>query len=1046
MRETVSTHSVSTEEFTALRRRPRWQFLFIVTAIVAVLVLGDSDRARPAEATPDAMAPSQQSAPETVSADSLPTPQINGVVWDQVVVGNTVYVAGEFTTARPSGAKAGVSETPRSNLLAYDVRSGELLPFAPVVNKTVRTLAASPDGKRLYIGGYFTQVDGQPRYRIAAFELATSTLSTTFRAFVNQRVESVVATNSTVFVGGAFTTASTRTGIAEVARQRAAAFSASDGSIAPWSPKVADGAVRSMVLSPDGTKMVLGGSFTSLNGSSNPGWTMGAVDTAAGVEVLPWKINATVPKGPDDDKFDYAVYSLSSDGEYVYGTMGPQRFEGTFKARWSDGDLASGWIADCHGDTYSSAPVGDVVYTAGHAHDCGNVNSFGDYLAPLSWYRAIALTTATTQSTRREDGNYQDYAGQPAPSVLDWYPAFNTGLATGANQGPWDVTAAHGYVLYGGEFTRVNSKGQQGLARFAPKATAPNAVGPYLSGAEMKPRVNYDGGQAARLVWPANFDWDDTQLTYQVIRNGDTKRPVAETTAVSRFWQRPDVSAVVTDLGASDQFHIRTVDPHGNRTDGEPVTVTRTGPVGSSVTDYDRAVLADGPSAYWPLDEATGGLAFDRVGRNDIGFNAGVTRNAEGITPPFGATAFSGNEVGYGVSSLPQPAPQVFSVEAWVKTTSTKGGQIVGYGDSRSTTSASYDRKLVMQPNGTLSFGIWTGKATVIGTPTPYNDGAWHHVVATVGPTGSQLIVDGIVAARQTAATQTQAYTGYWNIGGDKNTTNPSWPTLPANGFLAATIDNVAVYGRVLSPAQIDAHAAARAPKATAPTSEYDRTVLADGPAAYWPLNETTGSLGYDRVGRNDIGLTAGATRAVDGVSLPGSATAFPGASSGYGASSIAQAAPQVFSIEAWVKTTTTRGGQIAGFGSTRNPSSPTYDRKLIMRDDGTLAFGVWSAGARIIASPSAYNDGAWHHVVATLGPSGTQLIVDGSVVAQQTAVTKAAAYAGYWNIGGDRNTADPNWAPMPSSGFLAGTIDDVAVYDRALTPAQATAHIAARR
>ena len=33
----------------------------------------------------------------TVSADALPTVQINGVVWDQVVVGNRVYVTGEFT-------------------------------------------------------------------------------------------------------------------------------------------------------------------------------------------------------------------------------------------------------------------------------------------------------------------------------------------------------------------------------------------------------------------------------------------------------------------------------------------------------------------------------------------------------------------------------------------------------------------------------------------------------------------------------------------------------------------------------------------------------------------------------------------------------------------------------------------------------------------------------------------------------------------------------------------------------------------------------------
>ena len=43
----------------------------------------------------------------TVTADALPTVQIDGVAWAQAVVGNTVYVAGEFTTARPAGAPAG---------------------------------------------------------------------------------------------------------------------------------------------------------------------------------------------------------------------------------------------------------------------------------------------------------------------------------------------------------------------------------------------------------------------------------------------------------------------------------------------------------------------------------------------------------------------------------------------------------------------------------------------------------------------------------------------------------------------------------------------------------------------------------------------------------------------------------------------------------------------------------------------------------------------------------------------------------------------------
>ena len=45
--------------------------------------------------------------PTTVSADALPTVQIDGVVWAQAVVGDTVYVGGSFTEARPAGRGRG---------------------------------------------------------------------------------------------------------------------------------------------------------------------------------------------------------------------------------------------------------------------------------------------------------------------------------------------------------------------------------------------------------------------------------------------------------------------------------------------------------------------------------------------------------------------------------------------------------------------------------------------------------------------------------------------------------------------------------------------------------------------------------------------------------------------------------------------------------------------------------------------------------------------------------------------------------------------------
>src|SRR3954453_10374615 len=151
-----------------VRTRALSGFVALLTAVGAVSLLPGVAEAdtRPAAGTPS-----------TVAADALPTVQIDGVAWAQAVVGSTVYVGGSFTSARPAGAPAGTNETPRYSLLAYDIRTGELIPsFAPTLNGQVLAVAASPDGSRIYVGGDFTTVDGQTRKRVAAFDTVSGTL------------------------------------------------------------------------------------------------------------------------------------------------------------------------------------------------------------------------------------------------------------------------------------------------------------------------------------------------------------------------------------------------------------------------------------------------------------------------------------------------------------------------------------------------------------------------------------------------------------------------------------------------------------------------------------------------------------------------------------------------------------------------------------------------------------------------------------------------------------------------------------------------------
>src|SRR5690606_22304838 len=90
-------------------RRPR---ATLASLAAAALVATGLVVAGPAQHAVADSAPVDPGVDPTVTADALPTVQIDGVVWAQVIVGDTVYVGGEFTTARPPGSPAGVNTVP----------------------------------------------------------------------------------------------------------------------------------------------------------------------------------------------------------------------------------------------------------------------------------------------------------------------------------------------------------------------------------------------------------------------------------------------------------------------------------------------------------------------------------------------------------------------------------------------------------------------------------------------------------------------------------------------------------------------------------------------------------------------------------------------------------------------------------------------------------------------------------------------------------------------------------------------------------------------
>lgn len=967
--------------------------------------------------------PTSPASPVTVSADALPTAQHNGVAWAQAVVGNTVYVVGKFTQARPAGAAPGVNAVARNNILAYNIETGALVAsFAPNLNAQALAIAASPDGSRIYVTGDFTTVDGAPYYRIAAFSTATGAVIPSFKPILGSQGRAVSATNSTVYVGGTFRT------VSGLARDYVAAVSASTGAVTSFVGN-ADAAVNALAVTTDGAKLIVGGRFTTLSGIAVRG--LGSVDASTGAGI-PFAASATVRNAGTQA----AITSLVATPDRIYGTGyvfgAGGNLEGTFSANPDTGAII--WIEDCHGDTYSTFPQGEVVYVSSHAHYCGNIGGFPQ-TEPWTMYYATAFSKAATGTVTADPMGYWNFAGNPAPSLLNWFPKLQQGTYTGQGQAGWSVAGNDRYVVYAGEFPNVNGQAQYGLVRFAIPSIAPNKVAPIVNDALIPKVASFTAGEV-RLSWTATYDYDNAHLTYKLVRDGQTATPIYTTTQFSNFYTRATMGFIDKGLvpGSTHSYRLYVSDGYGNTISrlAPTVTVSTT----SSGGAYSEAIEDSAAKYYWPLDEASGTVGFDHAGFSDLTLGDGVTRGAAGIMAGSAASVFSGAGTASGASPSAEAGPNTFTAEAWFKTTTGSGGKIIGFGNSPTGTSSSYDRHVYMDNSGRIWFGVHPGAVRTVSSSASFNDGQWHQVAASLGANGMRLYVDGKLVGSRTDVTSGQAYPGYWRVGGDNIN---GWTNRPSSNNLSGTIGQVAVYPRVLVRSEIVDHWVASgrvSPLPAAPADAYGAAVYGADPLVYWRLNESSGSLAADAGPNGNDGAYWGTVNRNQSGAISGTSNNAVRFTANSGVATDATFSnPTTYSVETWFTTTTTQGGKLVGFGDQKTGLSGGYDRHVYMQNDGSLVFGTWTGTTNTITSAPGFNNGAWHHVVASQSAAGLKLYIDGNLIGTNPQ-TAAQDYTGYWRAGGD-NT----WGS--ASPWFNGKLDEVAIYGTALTESVVDQHFA---
>ncbi len=206
-----------------------------------------------------------------------------------------------------------------------------------------------------------------------------------------------------------------------------------------------------------------------------------------------------------------------------------------------------------------------------------------------------------------------------------------------------------------------------------------------------------------------------------------------------------------------------------------------------------NVVMNTQPVAWYPME----GNIQDTSGN---GNNATQVNNVSYVPGKIGALAaqFSGNGNSYAV--IPLSISNSFTIAGWIKTTATGGvgngqwwnGKGIVDGEVPGSV-ADFGLTLL---GSTAAFGIGNPDTTITST-TAINDGQWHHLAAEWNNlTGvMQLYVDGQLQATAIGPVGARTAPPSLRLG----SIQAGYPS----GFLAGTLDDVRLFGRTLSAAEV---------------------------------------------------------------------------------------------------------------------------------------------------------------------------------------------------------------------------------------------------
>ncbi|RFS24878.1 LamG domain-containing protein [Chitinophaga silvatica] len=442
----------------------------------------------------------------------------------------------------------------------------------------------------------------------------------------------------------------------------------------------------------------------------------------------------------------------------------------------------------------------------------------------------------------------------------------------------------------------------------------------------------------------------------------------------------------------------------------EPISINK--PI-----DEPSNLLTDSLIAYWPLDSSA--LATDATGKghNGTSFNTTLTTDRFGRTK--GAYYFNGTNSYISVEDQAdiRLTNTSYTLSAWVKLenyNTSSGSDILAKRNDLPVGIGLSINGQISSPTGAVFMGAGGGSVNAHGTKVVTLN-SWHMVSCTYNYTTQQvrIYVDGILDTVSDGVPPANAPTSKLFIGRDD-------PAMPTNGyFWQGALDDIRIYKKALTATEI--------------LALYQQTAAPiPGLIAHWPLDSS--ALANDITGNGHTGTSYNTSLTADRFGRTKGAYYFNGTNSYISVEDQAdiRLTNTSYTLSAWVKMENYNASSGSDILAKRNDLPVGIGLSIngqISAPTGAVFMGagggsVNAHGTKVVALNS------WHMVSCTYNYASQQvtIYVDGVLDTVSNGVPPANAPTTKLFIGRD----DP---AMPTNGyFWQGTLDDIRIYNRALT------------